>query len=67
MTVDPLAVQPHGTIGRPLQTDDDLQERALPGPIGTDDGDDLAVVDPERNAVDGRQAAEALGDSVNLE
>jgi len=52
---------------RPLQTDDDLQERALAGPVGTDDGDDLAVVNPERDAVDGRETAEALRDRVYLE
>jgi len=52
---------------RPLQTDDDLQERALAGPVGTDDGDDLAVVNPEGDAVDGRETAEALRDRVYLE
>jgi len=52
--VDPRAIQPDAAAGRPLQTDDDLQQRALPGPVRTDDGDDVAVVDPERDAVDGR-------------
>ena len=52
---------------RPLQPDDDLQERALAGPVRTDDGDDVAVVDPERDAVDGRETAEALRDRVDLE
>src|SRR5262245_42898322 len=65
--VDPRPVQPDGAVGRPLQPDDDLQERALSGPVRTDDGDDLAVVDPERDAVDGREAAEALCDPVDLE
>ena len=36
-------------------------------PRWTDDGDDLAVVDPERHAVEGRETAEALCDRVNLE
>jgi hypothetical protein len=59
-TVDRRTVQPDAAVCRPLQPDDDLQERALAGPIGTDDGDDVAVVDPECDAVDGRETAEAL-------
>jgi hypothetical protein len=66
-TVDPLTVQPDAAVCRPLQPDDDLQERALAGPVRTDDGDDVAVVDPERDAVDGRETAEPLGDRVDLE
>jgi len=66
-TVHPRTVQPDAAMCRPLQTDDDLQERALAGPVGTDDGDDLAVVNPERDAVDGRETAEALRDGVYLE
>jgi hypothetical protein len=66
-TVDPRAVQPHGAAGRPLQPDDDLQERALAGPVGTDDCDDVAVVDPERDVCDGRETAEPLRDRVDLE
>jgi hypothetical protein len=54
-------------VGRPLQPDDDLQERAVPGPVRTDDGDNLAVVDPERDAVDGRETAEAFCDGIYLE
>jgi hypothetical protein len=66
-TVDPLSTQADVAVGRPLQPDDDLQERALPGPVRTDDGDDVAVVDSEGNAVDGRETAEALRDRVDLE
>jgi hypothetical protein len=66
-TVDPLPVQPDGAAGRPLQADDDLQERALAGPVGADDGDDVAVVDSERDAVDSREATEALCDRVDFE
>jgi hypothetical protein len=40
---------------------------ALAGPVGADDGDDAAVVDSERDAVDGRETAEALRDVVDLE
>jgi hypothetical protein len=64
---DRRAVQPDTAVRRPLQPDDDLEERALAGSVGTDDGDDLAVVDPERDAVDGRETAEAFRDRVDLE
>jgi len=67
MTVDPRTLQPDAAARRPLQSDDDLQERALSGPVRTDDGDDVAVVDSERHAVDGREATEALGYRVDLE
>jgi hypothetical protein len=67
LSVDPLTVQPDAALCRALQTDDDLQERALPRSVGTDDGDDVAVVDPEGDVVDGRKAAEALRDRVDLE
>jgi hypothetical protein len=60
-------VQADAARRRPLEAPDDLQQRALAGPVGTDDGDDLAVVDPEGDACNGREAAEALGDRVNLE
>jgi hypothetical protein len=66
-TVDSLTAQPDVAVCRALQPDDDLQEGALAGPVGTDDGDDVAVVDPERDAVDGRETAEALRDRVDLE
>lgn len=66
-TVDPRAVQADGAVGRALQPDDDLQERALSGPVRTDDGDNLAVVDSERDAVDGRETAEAFCDGIYLE
>jgi len=54
-------------VRRPLEPDHDLQEGALAGPVRADDGDDVAVVDLERDAVDGREAAEAFRDVVDLE
>jgi hypothetical protein len=66
-TVYPRTVQADTAMRRPLQPDDDLQERALAGSVGTDDGDDLALVDPERDAGDGWEAAKALRDRINLE
>jgi hypothetical protein len=65
--VDPPVVQTNGAAGRLLQPDDDLQERALAGSVGADDGDDVAVVDPERDVRDGRETAEPLRDPVDLE
>jgi len=67
MAVDALTVQADAAVGRSLQADDDLQERALAGPVGTDDGDDVAVVDPEGDAVDGRETAVTFRDRVDLE
>jgi hypothetical protein len=66
-TVDPRTLQSDGPRRGRFQTDDDLQQRALSRPVGTDDGDDLAVVDPEGDAVDGREAAEAFRDVIDLE
>jgi hypothetical protein len=66
-TVDRLASQPDAAVRRSLEPDDDLQEGALAGPVRTDDGDDVAVVDPERDAVDGRETAEAFRDRIDLE
>jgi hypothetical protein len=65
-TVDARTVEQDAAGGRPLQSDDELEERALACPVRTDDGDDVAVVDPERDAVDGRETAEAFRGRVNL-
>ena len=65
--VDPRAAEEHAAAGRALDADDQLEERALSCPVRTDDGDDVAVVDLERDAVDGREAAEALRDRINLQ
>ena len=64
---DLLAVESDAAGRRTVETADQLEERALAGPVGTDYGDDLAVVDPERHARDCREAAEAFRDRVNLE
>jgi len=64
--VDPDAVEANTAARRPFQPDDQLEERALSGPVRTDDGDDVAAVDPECDAVDGRETAEPLRDALNL-
>jgi hypothetical protein len=66
-TVDPRATETHRALCRTLEPDNDLQKRALAGPVGADDGDDVAVVDPEGDAVDGRETAEALRDLIDFE
>jgi hypothetical protein len=65
--VDPPAAQPDAAARRPLQPHPALPAGALPGPVRADAGDVGAVVDSERDAVDGRETAEALRDVVDLE
>ena len=43
---DLVAVEAHRAAGRRLQTDHQLEQRALPGSIGADDGENLAIVGP---------------------
>jgi hypothetical protein len=64
---DRFAPEPYAPRRRTLQTGDRLQERALARPVGTDDGDDLAVADPERDTIDGGNSAEVLRELVDLE
>ena len=64
--MDPRAVeQDAAAVGRsnPTMT---LRRVLFPAPF-TDDGDDVAVVDPERHAVDRRETAEAFRDCIDLE
>jgi hypothetical protein len=65
--VDALAPEPHAPGSRPVEAGDRLQQGALAGAVGTDDGDDLTVVDPECDAVDGRNSAEVPRKLVDLE
>src|SRR5919108_181433 len=65
--VDPLAGQRHRPGGGALQAADGPEERALAGAVGADDGEDLALIDPEADTVDGREATEALGQRVDRE
>src|SRR4029453_11413750 len=65
--VHPLAGQRHRPGGGPLKAADGLQQGALAGAVGPDDGEDLALVDPERDAVNGWETAEALLHRVDRE
>ena len=49
------------------QADDALQERALAGTVGTDDSDDLAGADAERNAEQRLEVAVEGVDGADLE
>jgi hypothetical protein len=42
-----------------------VEDRALAGAVGADQADDLALLDSERHAVDGGEAAEALGEALD--
>jgi hypothetical protein len=66
-TADRFAGERHGSGRWSLETGDRLQQRALSRSVRADDGDDLAVVDPERDPVDGRDAAEVLRYRIGLE
>src|SRR4029079_7860641 len=48
---------------RPIQAPENVHERRLPRPRGTDDGDELAAADVERDAAEGvyRRALHGVG------
>src|SRR5215213_7237140 len=52
---------------RPEETRDGLQGRRLAGPVRTDQGDDLTLIDMERDAFQGLDVAVVGGDVLNVE
>jgi hypothetical protein len=42
-----------------------VEDRALAGAVRADQAEDLALLDPERHAVDGGEAAEALRETLD--
>jgi hypothetical protein len=58
---DILAVEEHPAAGRADQPREDPEERALAGPVGTDQADDRGRGDGEVHAVDGHQPSEPDG------
>src|SRR3712207_7773570 len=48
-----------------LQAGDDAQKRRLPAAGGAEQGDELAVLHPERDLLQGAEVAELLGDAVD--
>jgi hypothetical protein len=61
------AVEDDPAPGRRLHATDRLQQRRLAGSVRADEGDDLALVDRERDTGDCRQPAEALLDVGQVE
>ena len=54
---DVLSAEADRPPRRLLEADDELVQRALPGAVGADDGENLAFIGPNRHPVDGRKAA----------
>src|SRR5205807_8138778 len=42
-----------------------VEDRALAGAVRADQAENLALLDPKRHSVDGREAAEALGEALD--
>jgi hypothetical protein len=59
---DRPASEPDCSRRRPLETRDQLQQRALTRPVRTDDGDDFSSAYLKRHVLDGENPAEVLGD-----
>jgi len=47
------------------RTGEHVEDRALAGSVRADQAEDLALLDRERHAVDGREATEALGEALD--
>src|SRR5262249_14992918 len=61
------AVEAHFAPGRPQYAADDIEQRRLAGPVGSDQAADLAAIDDEVDVDQRLQAAEMLGDMVEFE
>src|SRR5205085_10377900 len=57
-------VETHAPAFAGDQPGDGLEQRALSGAIGTDDRDDLAAIDVDRDAAHDGQTADIAGDEV---
>ena len=64
---DVTAVQHDPTGVRHQEARNDVEQGGLAGTVGADEPEDLAVVQPDRDVVEGRDAGEALGHSGGLE
>jgi hypothetical protein len=62
-----LTGKPDSAACGTFQTHDHLEQGALPGAVGADDGEYLAIVGPYVDPVHGREAAEGLRDVLQLE
>jgi hypothetical protein len=64
---DILAGEPDRASGRLFETDNQLEQRALAGAVGADDGQNLAIVSFHGHPVDSGEAAKVLLDPIQLE
>jgi hypothetical protein len=64
---DVFAGEPDRASGRRFETDDQLEQSALAGPVGADDGQNLAIVGLHSYPVDGSEAPKMLDDLIQLE
>ena len=64
---DRAAVEMHVAGARPQLPEDAVEQGRLAAAVGADDAENLALVDLERHAVDGDDAAEALSEIVHGE
>ncbi len=64
---DRLAVDEQLPLARRVEAREDLHERALAGPVVTDDAQDLAGHEPEVDAAEGVDVAEVLRDASCLD
>jgi hypothetical protein len=66
-SVEPLAIKSDLPRRRRKDRGQEVEERRLAGPIGSDDANDLAARDVKVDAVDRRQSAEPLGQSADAQ
>jgi hypothetical protein len=59
---DILAGESDGAAGHRFQTDNQLEQRTLAGTVGTDDGQNLAIISPHGYPVNSGKAAIVLRD-----
>src|SRR5207244_11305322 len=63
----PSVVEPDPPVRRLVETRDQVEAGRLPGAVGPDEADDLALLAPERKIVHGPEAAEVLRQALGLE
>src|SRR3989449_10023024 len=62
-----LAVENDPSLVRMVEATDRVEQRGLAGAVGTDDGQDLAVTDPQAHLVQRHERAKADADARHLE
>ena len=62
-----VALEDEAAAGRLVDAADEVEDRALAGAVGADDGEDLALLHVEGDAVHGADAAERDRDVPRLE